>query len=200
MPDCMPVAPVEADLALNECNLVWLDMEMSGLRPEADRILEIAVVVTDSSLDIAIEGPALALHQSDEVLEGMDSWNQKMHGRSGLIERVRASALNEQDAAEQLLAFLNRYVPPGKSPLCGNSVCQDRRFMARWMPDFEAFFHYRNLDVSTLKELCRRWRPALYRGFHKHGLHTAQADIQESIAELKYYREHFIRLDSAFET
>ncbi len=194
LPGSAPATPIETDLAFSEGNLVWLDMEMTGLRPEANRIIEVAVIVTDSNLETAVEGPVLALYQSDATLESMDPWNQKMHRRSGLIERVRASTLNERGAAEQLLAFLSRYVPAGKSPLCGNSVCQDRRFMARWMPDLEAFFHYRNLDVSTLKELCRRWQPELYRGFHKHGLHTALADIQESIAELKYYRAHFIRL------
>jgi oligoribonuclease len=173
-------------------NLVWLDMEMTGLEPDTDRIIEIAVVVTNSTLDVALEGPVFAIHQSDETLDKMDEWNKNTHGRSGLIERVRASTVTETDAAEQIRAFLGAYVPPGKSPMCGNSICQDRRFMARWMPELERFFHYRNLDVSTLKELCRRWQPAVYKGFQKRALHTALADIHESIDELKYYREHFL--------
>lgn len=180
-------------LAKSEFNLIWLDMEMTGLLPNTDRIIEVAVVVTDSNLAVAVEGPVLAIHQSDSTLDAMDPWNKSTHGRSGLIERVRASSVTEADAAAQLLAFLSQYVPAGKSPMCGNSICQDRRFMARWMPELEAFFHYRNLDVSTLKELCRRWQPAVYRGFQKRALHTALADIHESIDELKYYREHFLR-------
>jgi oligoribonuclease len=180
-------------LAHSEYNLIWLDMEMTGLKCDTDRIIEVAVVVTDSNLEIAVEGPVLAIHQSDTVLEQMDAWNTKTHGRSGLIERVRASCVDEAQAAAQLQAFLAQYVPPGKSPMCGNSICQDRRFMARWMPELETFFHYRNLDVSTLKELCRRWQPAIYKGFRKRALHTALADIYESIDELKYYRERFIR-------
>ncbi len=180
-------------LAHSENNLIWLDMEMTGLKPDTDRILEVAVVVTDSNLEAMVEGPVLAIHQSDAMLSGMDQWNQSMHGRSGLIDRVRASTIDEAQAAAQLQKFLMQYVPPGKSPMCGNSICQDRRFMVRWMPQLEAMFHYRNLDVSTLKELCRRWQPALYRGFQKRQLHTALADIHESIDELKYYREHFLR-------
>ncbi|AOR67271.1 oligoribonuclease [Burkholderia stabilis] len=179
-------------LVRNELNLVWLDMEMTGLDPDNDRIIEIAVVVTNSTLDIAIEGPVFAIHQSDETLAKMDDWNKSTHGRSGLIDRVRASTVTEAEAAAQLQAFLAQYVSPGKSPMCGNSICQDRRFMARWMPEFEKFFHYRNLDVSTLKELCRRWQPAIYKGFQKRAMHTALADIHESIDELKYYREHFL--------
>ena len=182
----------EPTLVRSEMNLVWLDMEMTGLEPDTDRIIEIAVVVTNSTLDVALEGPVLAIHQSDETLDKMDEWNKNTHGRSGLIERVRASTVTEDDAAEQIRAFLGAVVPPGKSPMCGNSICQDRRFMARWMPELERFFHYRNLDVSTLKELCRRWQPAIYKGFQKRAMHTALADIHESIDELKYYREHFL--------
>lgn len=178
----------------NEFNLVWLDMEMTGLNPDTDRIIEVAVVVTDAQLNILGEGPVFAIHQSDEMLDGMDAWNKGTHGRSGLIERVRASTVTEADAEAALIDFLKDYVPAGKSPMCGNSICQDRRFMARGMPKLEAFFHYRNLDVSTLKELCRRWKPELASGFKKHQKHTALADIIESIEELRYYREHFIRL------
>ncbi len=184
-------------LARSEFNLIWLDMEMTGLQPSTDHILEIAVVVTDSNLTMAIDGPVLAIHQTDLILSAMNQWNQKTHGGSGLIERVRASTVDEHEAARQISEFINAYVPPGKSPMCGNSICQDRRFMAQWMPELEALFHYRNLDVSTVKELCRRWQPAIYKGFHKRGLHTALADIHESIDELKYYREHFIRLPAA---
>jgi oligoribonuclease len=179
-------------LVRSDMNLVWLDMEMTGLEPDTDRIIEIAVVVSNSTLDRLVEGPVLAIHQSDETLAKMDQWNQNTHGRSGLIDRVKASTVSEADATEQIRDFLSAYVPPGKSPMCGNSICQDRRFMARWMPDLERFFHYRNLDVSTLKELCRRWQPAIYKGFQKRAMHTALADIHESIDELKYYREHFL--------
>ncbi|MEC5216500.1 oligoribonuclease [Actimicrobium sp. GrIS 1.19] len=177
----------------NEFNLVWLDMEMTGLDPENDRIIEVAVVVTDSELNILGQGPVFAIHQSDAALDGMDAWNKGTHGRSGLIERVKASTVSEADAEEALIAFLKDYVPAGKSPMCGNSICQDRRFMARGMPKLESFFHYRNLDVSTLKELCKRWKPELASGFKKHQKHTALADIIESIEELRYYREHFIK-------
>jgi oligoribonuclease len=177
----------------NEFNLVWLDMEMTGLDPETDRIIEVAVVVTDSELNILGQGPVFAIHQSDAALDGMDAWNKGTHGRSGLIERVKASTVSEADAEEALIAFLKDYVPAGKSPMCGNSICQDRRFMARGMPKLESFFHYRNLDVSTLKELCKRWKPELASGFKKHQKHTALADIIESIEELRYYREHFIK-------
>jgi oligoribonuclease len=183
----------QPSLAKSEFNLIWIDMEMTGLSPDTDRVIEIAAVVTDLNLSVAIEGPVLAIHQSDAALDAMDQWNKNTHGRSGLIERVRASNVDEQDASAQLLAFLAQYVPPGKSPMCGNSICQDRRFMARWMPELETFFHYRNLDVSTLKELCRRWQPTIYKGFQKRALHTALADIHESIDEMKYYREHFLR-------
>jgi oligoribonuclease len=177
----------------NEFNLIWVDMEMTGLDPDTDRIIEIAVVVTDSNLNILGEGPVFAIHQPDEVLDRMDSWNKGTHGRSGLIERVKASTVSEADAESTLIDFLTQHVPAGKSPMCGNTICQDRRFMVRGMPKLEAFFHYRNLDVSTLKELCRRWKPELVNGFKKHQKHTALADIIESIEELKYYREHFIK-------
>lgn len=184
-----PTAPVRP----NEFNLVWVDMEMTGLDPDSDRIIEVACVVTDPELNILAEGPVFAIHQPDEVLDKMDAWNKGTHGRSGLIERVKASTVSEADAEAALTEFLKRYVPAGKSPMCGNSICQDRRFMARGMPKLEAFFHYRNLDVSTLKELCRRWKPEISSGFKKHQKHTALADIIESIEELRYYREHFIK-------
>ncbi|MBX9901314.1 MAG: oligoribonuclease [Burkholderiaceae bacterium] len=177
----------------NEMNLVWVDMEMTGLEPDTDRIIEIAVVVTDMQLNVLAEGPVFAIHQSDEVLDKMDAWNKGTHGRSGLIDRVKASTISEADAEKALIDFLRNFVPAGKSPMCGNTICQDRRFMVRGMPKLEAFFHYRNLDVSTLKELCRRWKPEIASGFKKHQKHTALADIIESIDELKYYREHFIK-------
>ena len=177
----------------NEFNLVWVDMEMTGLEPDSDRIIEVAVVVTDMHLNILAEGPVFAIHQSDETLDKMDAWNKGTHGRSGLIERVKASTVSEEQAQAELIAFLKQYVPAGKSPMCGNTICQDRRFMARGMKKLEAFFHYRNLDVSTVKELCRRWKPELISGFKKHQKHTALADIIESIEELRYYREHFIK-------
>lgn len=183
-------------LTRNEFNLVWVDMEMTGLQPDTDRVIEIAVVVTDMHLKVQVEGPVIAIHQSDEALDAMDSWNKNTHGRSGLIDRVKASTTSEQDAVKQIRDFLGQYVPPGKSPMCGNSICQDRRFMARWMPELEAFFHYRNLDVSTLKELARRWRPEIIKGFQKRAQHTALADIVESIEELKYYRQHLIRMEA----
>ncbi|MGI4984236.1 MAG: oligoribonuclease [Janthinobacterium lividum] len=191
-----PGAGAAPALARSEFNLIWVDMEMTGLLPDTDRIIEIAVVITDLHLNVQVQGPVIAIHQSDAALDAMDSWNKNTHGRSGLIDRVRASTFTEQDAIEQIRAFAGQYVPPGKSPMCGNSICQDRRFMARWMPELEAFFHYRNLDVSTLKELCRRWRPELVKGFQKRAAHTALADIVESIEELKYYREHFIRTEA----
>ena len=167
-------------------------MEMSGLLPDSDRILELAVVVTDADLNVLGESPVLIIHQSDEVLDGMDAWNKGAHGRSGLINKVKASNLDEAEASTQMIAFLNQYVAKGKSPMCGNSICQDRRFMARYMPDLESYFHYRNLDVSVFKELARRWKPEIYSGFKKASKHEALADIYESIEELKYYREHFI--------
>ena len=181
------VEPRSSDL-----HLVWVDMEMTGLNPDTDRIIEVALVVTDSQLRILAQSEAIAVRQPREVLDAMDAWNKSTHGRSGLIERVLASDIDEAQAEARLLAFLAPWVPAGKSPMCGNSICQDRRFMARSMPQLEAFFHYRNLDVSTLKELCRRWAPALLKGFVKRGAHTALADIQESIDELRYYRQHFI--------
>jgi oligoribonuclease len=173
-------------------NLIWLDMEMSGLLPDSDRILELAAVVTDAELNVLGESPVLVIHQSDALLDGMDAWNKGTHGRSGLIEKVKASTLDETAATLQMIEFLKTFVPAGKSPMCGNSICQDRRFMARYMPDLEAYFHYRNLDVSVFKELARRWKPEIYSGFKKASRHEALADIYESIDELKYYREHFI--------
>lgn len=177
----------------NEMNLIWVDMEMTGLDPDTDKIIEVAVVVTDMQLNVLAEGPVFAIHQPDETLNKMDAWNKGTHGRSGLIDRVKASTVTEEDASKALIEFLRAYVPAGKSPMCGNTICQDRRFMARGMPKLEAFFHYRNLDVSTLKELCRRWKPELASGFKKHQKHTALADIIESIEELKYYRANFIK-------
>ena len=175
-------------MAADPNNLIWIDMEMTGLQPDSDRIIEIAMLVTDSQLNLVAEGPVLVVHQPAEVLEAMDSWNRNVHGKSGLIERVRASRLTEADAERQALAFLGAHVPANVSPMCGNSICQDRRFLARWMPRLEAWFHYRNLDVSTLKELVRRWKPELAKGFTKEGKHEALADILESIEELKFYR------------
>ena len=178
----------------NEMNLVWVDMEMTGLEPDTDRIIEVAVVVTDMHLNVLAEGPVFAIHQSDETLDKMDNWNKGTHGRSGLIDRVKASTVTEAQAEEELIAFMKKWVPKGKSPMCGNTIGQDRRFMVRYMPKLEAFFHYRNIDVSTLKELGKRWNPAMVSAFKKHQMHTALADIIESIEELKYYREHFIKL------
>ncbi|MBB3224181.1 oligoribonuclease [Pseudoduganella umbonata] len=178
----------------NEMNLVWVDMEMTGLEPDTDRIIEVAMVVTDMHLNVLAEGPVLAIHQSDATLDAMDSWNKGTHGRSGLIDRVKASTVSEEQAEAEYIAFMKQWVPNGKSPMCGNTIGQDRRFMVRYMPKLEAFFHYRNVDVSTLKELCRRWKPEVVSGFKKAQKHTALADILESIEELKYYREHFIKL------
>ena len=172
--------------------LIWIDMEMTGLKPDSDRIIEVALVVTDVTLAVVAEAQVLVVHQDDATLGGMDSWNQSTHARTGLIGKVRASTLDEATAEQQMLAFLREHVPPRVSPMCGNSICQDRRFLARWMPALEDYFHYRHLDVSTLKELCRRWKPELARGWVKQGKHEALADIYESIDELKYYREHFI--------
>lgn len=182
-------------LAKSDLNLVWLDCEMTGLKPETDRVIEIAVVVTNSDLSIRIEGPVFAIHQSDELLNGMDAWNKGTHGRSGLIERVKASEVTEAQAERELIAFLSRYVPKGKVPLCGNSIGQDRRFLVNYMPKLEAFFHYRNVDVSTFKELARRWKPAVCASFKKAQRHTALADVHESIDELIHYRQHFLALE-----
>ncbi len=175
-------------------NLVWVDMEMTGLEPETDRIIEVAMIVTDMHLNVLAEGPVLAIHQSDETLDKMDAWNKGTHGRSGLIDRVKASTVDEALAEAEFLAFMRQWVPKGKSPMCGNTIGQDRRFMVKYMPKLEEFFHYRNIDVSTLKELGRRWKPEMVAGFKKAQKHTALADIVESIEELKYYREHFIQL------
>jgi oligoribonuclease len=181
-------------MAQDPSNLIWIDMEMSGLDPDAERILEVAIVVTNSQLNTVAEAPVLVVHQSDAVLDAMDSWNKATHGKSGLIDRVRASTLTEAEVEAQMAAFLDQHVPPKTSPMCGNSVHQDRRFLARYMPKLEAFFHYRNLDVSTLKELAKRWKPEIMVGLTKHGKHEALADIQESIEELKYYRDNFLKL------
>lgn len=186
---------MEIIMAQDNDNLIWIDMEMSGLLPDSDRILELAAVVTDANLNIIAESPVLVVHQSDAVLDGMDAWNKATHGRSGLIDKVKASKLDEVTATQQMIEFLKQHVSSGKSPMCGNSICQDRRFMARYMPELESYFHYRNLDVSVFKELSRRWKPAVYSGFKKTSKHEALADIYESIEELKYYREHFIKLD-----
>ena len=181
-------------LASSDQNLVWIDLEMTGLVPETDRIIEIAVVVTDAQLSQRVEGPVFAIHQSDAALDAMDAWNKGTHGRSGLIDRVKASTVDEAHAEAQVIEFLRLYVPKGKSPMCGNSICQDRRFLARTMPKLEEFFHYRNLDVTTLKELAKRWKPTILDGFKKAQAHTALADIHESIDELLHYREHFLAL------
>ena len=185
---------MSATLAASDLNLVWIDLEMTGLDPDRDRIIEIAVVVTDAELRVRVPGPVFAVHQSDEALDAMDAWNKATHGKSGLIERVKASRVDEAEAQARVLAFLQAHVGKGKSPMCGNSICQDRRFLARSMPQLEAYFHYRNLDVSTLKELARRWNPEAARGVVKRGKHEALADIYESIEELKHYRTTLLRL------
>ncbi|MBW8829600.1 MAG: oligoribonuclease [Burkholderiales bacterium] len=182
----------ESSLIASDQNLVWIDLEMTGLYPDRDRIIEIAVVVTDPQLTVRIEGPVFAIHQSDATLDGMDAWNKGTHGKSGLIDRVKASMTDEAQAETLAIDFMKKYVPSGKSPMCGNSICQDRRFLANYMPKLEAFFHYRNLDVSTLKELARRWKPGIMAGFKKAQAHTALADIHESIDELVYYRAHLL--------
>ena len=183
----------EMTLMSSDQNLVWVDLEMTGLFPDKDRIIEIAVVVTDPQLTVRIEGPVFAIHQTNAVLDGMDAWNTGTHGRSGLTARVKASTIDEASAQSQTLEFLRQYVPRGKTPMCGNSICQDRRFLANYMPELEAFFHYRNVDVSTLKELAKRWKPEVLDGFKKAQAHTAMADIHESIDELLHYRQHFLR-------
>ena len=179
-------------LASSDQNLIWIDLEMTGLYPDTDRIIEVAVVVTDAQLGQRTPGPVFAVHQSDATLDAMDAWNQGTHSRSGLTDRVRASTFDEAQVEDQVIAFLQRHVPKNASPMCGNSICQDRRFLARTMPRLEAYFHYRNLDVSTLKELAKRWKPEILAGFKKAQAHTALADIHESIDELAYYREHFL--------
>ncbi|MFZ9423994.1 MAG: oligoribonuclease [Limnohabitans sp.] len=186
-PDVTPPTLAKSDL-----NLVWIDCEMTGLDPERERLIEIAVVITGPDLTPRIEGPVLVIHQPDEVLNAMDAWNKGTHGRSGLIEKVKASTLTEAQAEAELLAFIQRYVPKASSPLCGNTISQDRRFLVKYMPRLEAWLHYRNLDVSTLKELARRWKPEVYAAFKKQQKHTALADVQESIDELVHYRQHFL--------
>ena len=192
MPDVNP--PTVPTLAKSDQNLVWLDCEMTGLDPEAERLIEIAVVVTSADLAIRIEGPVLVIHQSDELLAKMDAWNKGTHGRSGLIDKVKASTVTEEEAERQIIAFLSRYVPKSVAPMCGNSIGQDRRFLVRYMPKLERFFHYRNVDVSTLKELAKRWKPEAYTGFKKAQKHTALADVIESIDELAHYRTHLFSL------
>jgi oligoribonuclease len=188
-----PEAPAPVAL-VDENRLLWVDMEMSGLSPDTDRVLELAIVVTDADLNRVAEGPVIVIHQDDSVLDRMDAWNRSTHARSGLISRVRESGVDEAAAERKMMDWLARYVPAGRSPMCGNSICQDRRFMARWMPQLEAFFHYRNLDVSTLKELAKRWKPQVYRSYEKKSRHEALADIYESIEELKHYRTHWLGL------
>ncbi len=189
------VSETSQSLGKNDQNLVWLDCEMTGLDPEADRLIEIAVIVTGPQLTPRIEGPVLVIHQSDAQLDKMDSWNKGTHGRSGLIDKVKASRLSEAQAEQQVLEFLAKYVPKGTAPMCGNSISQDRRFLVKYMPKLEAFFHYRNIDVSTLKELAKRWRPDVYAGFRKQQKHTALADVHESIDELAHYRGQFLLLE-----
>jgi len=192
MSETLPTPP--ATLAKSDQNLVWLDCEMTGLNPEVERIIEIAVVVTDAQLAVRVEGPVLVIHQSDELLGKMDAWNRGTHGRSGLIDKVKASTTTEAEAEHELIHFLKKYIPKGKVPLCGNSIGQDRRFMARYMPKLEAYFHYRNVDVSTFKELAKRWKPTAHSSFKKAQKHTALADVHESIDELLHYRQHFLAL------
>ena len=180
-------------LAKNDHNLIWLDCEMTGLDPDAERLIEIAVVITGPNLEPRIEGPVLVIHQSDELLNKMDKWNKGTHGKSGLIDKVKASTISEADAEAEILTFLKKYVPKATSPLCGNTISQDRRFLVKYMPKLDAFFHYRNIDVSTFKELAKRWKPEVYKAFKKQQKHTALADVHESIDELVHYREHFLK-------
>jgi oligoribonuclease len=189
-----PASPSAAILGKNDNNLVWLDCEMSGLDPEKERLLEIAVVITGPDLSPRIEGPVLVIHQSNELLAGMDAWNKGTHGKSGLIDKVKVAALTEAQAEEQLIEFIKKYVSKGVAPMCGNTIGQDRRFLLKYMPKLEGWFHYRNLDVSTLKELSKRWKPEVYASFKKQQSHTALADVHESIDELAHYREHFLKL------
>ena len=192
---CENMHPIlrEFNMPQDAGRLIWIDLEMTGLKPEHDRIIEMALVITDGDLNVVSEAPVWVVRQSDEMLDGMDAWNKGTHGRSGLIDKVKASQLDDAGAQALALAFLQEHVPPKASPMCGNSICQDRRFLARWMPALEDYFHYRNLDVSTLKELARRWQPDLMKGVSKEGKHEALADVYESIGELRYYRQHFIR-------
>ena len=190
----LPADSQESTLTKSDDNLVWIDCEMTGLDPDKERLLEIAVVVTGPNLSPRIEGPVCVIHQSDELLGKMDAWNKGTHGRSGLIDKVKASTTTEQDAEEQILAFIKKYVSKNNSPLCGNTISQDRRFLVKYMPKLEAYLHYRNLDVSTLKELSKRWKPEVFNSFKKQQKHTALADVHESIEELAHYREHFIKL------
>jgi len=182
-------------MAKSKKNLIWIDLEMTGLDTNNDYIIEIATIVTDGDLNVLAEGPIIAIHQSDETLDAMDEWNTKQHGKSGLVARIKETRTTEAEAEQQTLDFLKEYVPAGVSPMCGNSICQDRRFMARIMPELEAFFHYRNLDVSSLKELARRWAPKVEKSFKKKSSHLAMDDVKDSIRELQHYREHFIKLD-----
>lgn len=181
-------------MAADERNLIWIDLEMTGLLPERHRIIEIATLITDSELNLLAEGPVIAVKQSDQELAAMDEWNTRQHGGSGLTQRVRESKIEEAEAEQLSIDFLEKWVPAGKSPMCGNSICQDRRFLARTMPRFEAHFHYRNLDVSTLKELCQRWAPEMASGFKKGSTHLALDDIRDSLAELRYYRQHMLKI------
>ncbi len=192
MTEAIPISP--AALGKSDQNLIWLDCEMTGLDPEVDRLIEIAVIVTGPTLEPRIEGPVLAIHQSDEQLDRMDAWNKGTHGRSGLIDKVKASTVSEAQAEQEILEFVAKYAPKNSTPMCGNTIGQDRRFLVKYMPRLEAFFHYRNLDVSTLKELAKRWNPAVYASFRKQQKHTALADVHESIEELAHYRAGFLRL------
>lgn len=184
----------EVPLKKNDLNLVWMDLEMTGLNPEHERILEIAVIVTNPDLSVCVEGPVIVVHQSDEVLNAMDAWNKGTHGRSGLIDKVKSSTVTEEEAEKEIIKFLKKYVPAHTSPLCGNSIGQDRRFLVKYMPKLEGFMHYRNVDVSSLKELARRWKPEVFASFKSQQAHTALADIRESINELKHYREHMMNV------